>query len=133
MKKNDFSWTGFAITGMGIGFPITTLCVGLAGGWDGVALGMLTWAVASALFGLVSGLVFYKSNLNLLAATVVHFLCCLTIAVAAGMICGYADNVLTLLGGIAPVFVVIYAVVYGCIYFAMKKEAEKVNKSLNEN
>ena len=130
--KNKFPWFGFAITGMGVGFPVTTLCVGLIGGWDYVALGMLTWAVASALFGLVSGLVFYKSNLNLLAATIVHFLCCLTIAMAASIICNYADSWLTLLAGILPVFVVVYAIVYACFYHTMKKEAEKINQALNQ-
>ena len=130
MKKNNDSWISFALNGTGIGFPVTVLCMLLIGGYNPVIHEILVWLVASALFGLASGLFFQKQNLNLLTATALHFVCCLVIASGAGWLCGYADSFLALLGGILPVFVLIYALVYLSIFCLMKREANQINKAL---
>lgn len=132
MKKNQESWITYALNGAGIGFPITVLCMLLIGGWNQATWELLVWLTASVLFGLTSGLFFQKLNLKLLTATGLHFLCCLTVASAAGWLCGYADSFLELLGAMVPVFVLVYAVVYLAIFFAMKREAEQINKALEE-
>ena len=46
------------ITGMGVGFPVTLTCMAAIGGFNPVIREFLTWAVASALCGLVSYLLF---------------------------------------------------------------------------
>ncbi len=130
MKKNNDSWISFALNGTGIGFPVTALCMLLIGGYNPVIREILVWMVASALFGLASGLFFQKQNLNLLTATALHFVCCLSIASGAGWLCGYADSFLALLGGMVPVFVLVYAVVYLSIFCIMKREAKQINKAL---
>jgi uncharacterized membrane protein YfcA len=131
MKKNNDSWISFALNGTGIGFPVTALCMLLIGGYNPVIHEILVWMIASALFGLASGLFFQKQNLNLLTATALHFVCCLGIASGAGWLCGYAESFLALLGGMLPVFVLVYAVVYLSIFCIMKREAERINKALD--
>ena len=130
MKKNNFPWISFALSGTGIGFPITALCMLLIGGWNTATREILIWMAASALFGLASGLFFQKLNMKLLTATALHCICCLTIASLAGWLCGYADSFLELACGMIPVFALVYAVVYLSSFFAMKKEAERINKAL---
>ena len=131
MKNQKTSLLQLALTGTGIGFPITALCVVMIGGWNQAASELVIWAAASALFGIVSGLIFEKSNLNLPLAIAIHCLCCLAIALAAGMLCGYAEDLISLAAGLVPVFVLIYAVVYGAIVLAMKLQAKKINAALN--
>lgn len=132
MKKNHFPWLTYAITGTGIGFPVTAVCMLLIGGFNQATRELLIWMVASVLFGLTSGLVFQKLNLKLIAATALHFACCLAIASTAGWLCGYADSFLELLGGMVPLFVLVYACVYLAIFFGMKREAERINRALEE-
>lgn len=132
MKKNHFPWLTYAITGAGIGFPVTAVCMLLIGGFNQAARELLIWMVASVLFGLTSGLVFQKLNLKPIVATALHFVCCLAIASTAGWLCGYADSFLELLGGMVPLFVLVYACVYLAIFFGMKREAERINRALEE-
>lgn len=132
MKKNHESWITFALNGTAIGFPITALCMLLIGGYNSATREILVWMAASALFGLTSGLFFQKLNLKLLTATALHFVSSLITASAAGWLCGYADSFLELVWAMVPVFILVYAVVYLSIFFAMKREAKKINKSLEE-
>jgi hypothetical protein len=129
MKKN-IPWLSYALSGTGIGFPVTALCMVLIGGVNQATCEILIWMAASALFGLTSGLFFQKLNLKLITATVLHFACCLVIASGAGWLCGYADSFLKLLVGMVPVFALVYAGVYLAIVFSMKREAEQINKVL---
>lgn len=131
MKKNHFPWISYALSGTGIGFPVTALCMLLIGGWNEVTREILVWMAASALFGITSGLFFRKENLNLLTATALHCVCCLCIASLAGWLCGYAPSFLKLIGSMIPVFALVYAVVYLSIFFGMKKEAERINRALD--
>ena len=130
MKKNNESWISFALSGTGIGFPVTAVCMLLIGGYNEVTREVLIWMAASALFGIASGLFFQKLNLKLLTATALHFVCCLGIASTAGWLCRYADSFLELVGSMVPMFVLVYAVVYLATFFAMKREAAQINKAL---
>lgn len=130
MHKNHVSWISYALNGTGIGFPITALCMLLIGGYNSAIREILVWMVASALFGLTSGLFFQKLNLKLITATALHFVCSLLIASTAGWLCGYADSFLELLMGMVPVFVLVYVAVYLSVVYAMKREADKINKAL---
>ena len=132
MNKKSFPWLVCAITGCGIGFPVTLLCMTLLGGFNEVIAQFLTWMVASALFGLITGLLSYKCSRSLPAATAIHCVWCLIIAAAACTICGYGDNFLTVLIHIVPVFVIVYALIYAFCFLAMTREAKKINQMLNK-
>lgn len=132
--KNIFlSLVEFLITGIGIGIPIALTCITLMGGYNDTILGIIIWAVASALMGLVSGLIFHFGKFNLPVSTVLHCVCCLAIAVGASTLCGYGDNFFSILIGILPVFVIVYAVLYSISIITMKIQAKKVNEELNKN
>lgn len=130
MKNNNFSWTSCILTSAGIGFIATVSCMLLFGGWNEATRELLIWLSASVLFGIASGLFFRKEDGSLLTATALHFVCCLGIAAGAGWLCGYAEGFLTLLGAMIPVFLAVYAVVYLAFFFAMKREAARVNRNL---
>lgn len=132
MKKNNIPWMQYVLTGTGIGFPVTALCMLLIGGFNQATKEILIWVVASGLFGVASGLFFQKLNLKLLTASALHFVFCLVIGSGAGWLCGYADSFLALLTGMLPVFVLVYGIVYLCIYLSMRREAEQINKALGE-
>lgn len=122
-----------AIVGMGIGFPITLLCMTLVGGFNAVVMEFLVWMIASALYGVLSGVLFYKKNeLSLPAAMALHCLGCLTVTIAAAAICGYADSIRTLLLGVLPVFLVIYGLVYAFCIFLMKQDEKQINQALEK-
>ena len=131
MKKEKFPWMSYVITGAGIGFPITVLSMILLGGFSQAAKELLIWLVASILFGATSGLFFVRMNIKPIVATGLHFVCCLAIASGSCWLCGYAESFLELLGALVPMFTLIYAVVYLAIFFAMKREEKKINKTLD--
>lgn len=122
-----------ALIGMGIGFPITLACMTLIGGFNAVMMEFLVWMVASALYGMISGAMFYtKNDLPLPAAMALHCLGCLIVTVAAAAICSYSDSVVALVLNVLPVFVVIYVLVYGFCIFLMKKNEKQINQALSE-
>ena len=131
MKNEKPSVLNYALIGIGIGIPVTLICMILIGGFNSVVAEFLTWTVASALFGVIS-LIFEKSELPLPAAMAIHCVGCFAIAIAACAVCGYADNFLSLVIGILPVFVVIYVVIYAVIVLTMKANEKKINKALEK-
>ena len=132
MKKNHTPWMQYLLTGTGIGFPVTVLCMTLVGGYNQATRELIIWLTASALFGLTSGLFYQKLNLDLLVATALHAVCCLGIASTAGWLCGYADSFLELVKGILPVFALIYTFVYLWVFFSMTRQAKQINDSLEK-
>lgn len=132
MKNTRFPWMSYVISGAGIGFPITVLSMILIGGFTQAARELMIWLVASILFGVTSGLFFQKLNLKLLIATALHYVCCLVIASGSCWLCGYADSIPELLGALVPMFTLIYAGVYLVIFFGMKREAERINRVLEQ-
>lgn len=133
-SKNTFlSLIRFLITGIGIGIPVALTCITLMGGYNDTILGIIIWTVASALLGLVSGLIFHCSKFNLPVSTALHCVSCLAIAVVASTICGYGDNFLSILIKVVPIFVVVYAVLYTIAIIRMKIQAKKVTEKLMKN
>lgn len=131
MKKN---YLINLIIGMGFGFPITLLCMTLMSGYSEVIQEFLVWMVASALYGLLSGVFFdLKSNLPLPVAIVAHCLGCMTITAGGVAICGYGSSFLSALLRILPVFAVIYVVVYIIAFFLMKNDEKQINQALEKN
>lgn len=133
MKTKFFSILTACITGIGIGVPITLLCMTCLGGFNGVVKEFLVWTIASALFGVLSLVLFQLPNsLSLPTATALHCLGCMAVATTAGAIIGYADSFLSLFLAILPVFLLVYLLLYGGSYFAMKKEAQRINEELKK-
>lgn len=131
-NNNQNSLFSGALTGLGIGFPVTILCMLLIGGFNAVIAELLTWMVASALFGIVSWTVFDKLELSMPLATAIHCICCLLIVSSACFICGYTDNFFTLLTAILPVFLIIYIFIYLFVFLSMKKHEKEINETLNK-
>lgn len=121
------------IVGMGFGFPATLLCMTLIGGFNPVVKEFLVWMVASALYGLVSVLVFNsKKEMALPLAMALHCVGCLAVTVAAVFVCGYVESILSFLLGVLPVFVIVYAVITGVSLLMMKIEEKRINEKLNK-
>lgn len=122
-----------AIVGMGFGFPITLLCMTLIGGYNDVIAEFLVWMAASALYGILSGVMFRgKLELPLPAALGLHCLGCLAITLGATVVCGYVTDIVSALPVLIP-FAVIYAVVYGLCVCMMKRNEKQINQALNES
>ena len=121
------------IVGMGIGFPVTLLCMILIGGYQPVMKEFLVWMVASALYGVLSTVIFdSKKELALPLAMALHCVGCLIVTLAAAMILGYAENFVSLVAGVLPVFVIVYAVIYGVCIITMKINEKKINEALKQ-
>lgn len=117
------------ITGIGIGMPITIICMIIIGGWNGVIKEFLVWLVASALFGVLS-LVFKSARLPLPLITAIHCVGCLIITCSACAIIGYSDSFFSILLAVLPVFIVVYAVIYIVALLSARAEAKKINETL---
>ena len=121
------------ITGMGVGFPVTLICMMVIGGFNPVIREFLTWAAASALYGLISYLLFRKEeSMGIPAILGLHCLCCAAVTVGAVMVCGYVQGLGQILVAILPVFAVVYLVVLGFFYGCTKWEEKKVNRALEK-
>ncbi|MBQ2944918.1 MAG: DUF3021 domain-containing protein [Ruminococcus sp.] len=120
------------LTGIGIGIPITIICMVCIGGWNEVIKEFLVWTVASALFGVLSVVTFSNEKMNLILATVLHCIGCLFITVGACWVIGYADSVFEILPSVAPVFVIVYAAIYSISVISMRKNAKKANDALSK-
>lgn len=133
MKINFSHIVQSVLSGLGIGFPVTLICMTVIGGWSGIVCEFAVWMTASALFGLLTGVVFHsRFDLPLPAAMALHCVGCFAVAVGAAAVIGYADDLVGLMGAIAPVFVIVYVVIYAlCIGF-MKYQEKQINRSLDE-
>ena len=121
------------IMGMGIGFPVTLICMMVIGGFNPVIRELLTWAVASALYGVISYLLFRKEeSMGIPAILGLHCLCCAAITVGAVMVCGYVQSLGRILVAILPVFAVVYLMIFGFFYGYIKWEEKKVNRALEQ-
>ena len=121
-----------ALTGIGIGIPVALVCMTLIGGYNAVIQEFLIWTVASALFGILSGLTFHNDDrLNLPAATLLHCIGCMAITTGACFLCGYTNSLGQLVVHILPVFILIYVLIYGVIMLSSKLQEKKINKDLS--
>lgn len=118
------------ISGIGIGMPVTIICMLILGGWNETIKEFLVWLVASALFGVLS-ILFKNSRISLPIITAIHCVGCLIITCTACAINGYSDSFWSILISVLPVFVVVYAAIYITTLIAAKAEAKKINEALN--
>lgn len=118
------------IIGMGFGFPVTLMCMVVFGGYNEVLKEFIVWMAASALYGLLSSVVFdLKSDLPLWGSIGLHAFGCIAITIVAALLCGY----ITKLSGVLPVLIpaiVIYLLIYGICVLIMKQNEKQVNKAL---
>lgn len=119
-----------AITGMGFGFPVTLLCMARFGGFNEVVQELLVWMVASALYGILSGVLFDKENdLPQIALIGIHFIGCAAITIGAALLNGYVTDI----GDVLPILipaVIIYAVICGICILLNKQTEKQINKAL---
>ena len=121
------------IVGVGIGSPVTLVCMGLIGGFQPIMKELLVWIVASALYGVISVLIFNnKKDLALPLAMLLHCIGCLIITVAAVVICGYVESILSFALNVLPIFVVVYVVILGVCFVMMKAEEKRINEKLSK-
>lgn len=133
MKINSSLLIQAALSGMGFGFPVTLLCMTLIGGYNGVIREFLVWMAASALFGILSALLFRDDiDLPFPAALALHCAGCFIVSVSAAAIIGYADSLVTLITAILPVFVIVYALIYAVCFAIMKHHEKQINNALNK-
>ena len=119
------------ITGIGVGMPISILCISLLGGWDDTVKEIFVWLTASAVFGVLS-LIFNIEKLNLITSTILHCFGCLAVTCGACTINGYSDNFFEIFISVLPVFAVVYIVIYTLAMVSAKMQAKKINASLNK-
>ena len=121
-----------AIIGMGFGFPITLLCMGLLGGNNAVMKELLVWMAASAMYGLLSTVMDSdKIDLPLPVSIGVHALGCIGITMGAAFLCGYIRSI----GDVIPILIpalIIYFVVCLICFLLMKQNEKQINKALEE-
>ena len=121
-----------AIIGMGFGFPITLLCMGVFGGYTAVMKELLVWMAASALYGLLSAAMDSdKIDLPLPVSIGVHALGCIVITMGAAFLCGYIQRVADVIPILMPA-VIIYFVVCLICFLLMKQNERQINKALEE-
>ncbi len=121
-----------AITGMGFGFPVTLLCMSLFGGYNVIVQEFLVWMVASALYGLLSVILFDRKNdLPQMAVLGLHFVGVTVITIAAALLNGYVSSFADVLPILIPTLV-IYVVITGVCAFLNKKTEKQINKALDE-
>lgn len=122
-----------AVYGIGIGVPITLLCMTLIGGFNSIVKEFLVWTIASAIFGILSVLIFSdEREWSVPKAMILHCISCLFVAVVAGAICGYTNDPLNLCLSIVPVFFVAYILAYLISYLLRKAEEKRINQSLKK-
>ena len=133
MKINSSALIQSVLTAMGIGFPVTLVCMTVIGGFNGVILEFLVWMIASALFGALTAVLLHSQNeLPFPAALGLHCIGCFAVTLAACAIIGYSDSLMALICGILPVFVVIYVIIYGICFAIMKHHEKQINEALNQ-
>ena len=121
-----------AITGMGFGFPVTLLCMIAFGGYNEVVREIFVWMVASALYGILSGILFDRRNdLPQLLAIALHFVGCAVITVVAVLVNGYVTGIVDVLPILVPA-VGIYAAICGVCILLNKQTEKRINKALEE-
>ncbi|MBQ8572541.1 MAG: DUF3021 domain-containing protein [Ruminococcus sp.] len=118
------------LTGIGIGIPITLICIISMGGFNDTIREILVWTVSSALFGVLSVFTFGNDRLNFILATVFHCIGCFGITVGTCAINGYADK--GSFGYLLLIFVIVYGVLYGSSLISMKINAKKANEALSK-
>lgn len=131
MKKNSMNLFPCALTGIGYGIPVTLLCMTLIGGWQEPLGEFTVWTVASALIGILSGIAFGSEKLTLPMTLAIHGTGTFAIVVGACWFCGYASSFIRLFTGVLPVFLIVYAAIYGINYFLIKQEEKRINAALN--
>ena len=121
-----------AIIGMGFGFPVTLVCMALFGGFHPVLRELMIWMAASALYGILSGVIFTKNEeFPLPVAVGLHCLGCIVITLGAAALCGYVTGIADILPVLIPALI-IYALIYGICILMMKHNEKQINQVLQK-
>lgn len=129
MLKNIIK-SGFV--GLGVGFVITTFCTYFTPSQMVPFTILLTWVLASIVYGSSSVLFDY---LDLRFALISHFLISLiTTFIATSVVISYyqVEDKLITYGAIVLNFIIVYLIIIAVHFFSQKRNAEKINQLLNQ-
>lgn len=125
------------ITGLGIGFIITTICLWAfkldqASGAE-VMRQFTTWLFASALYGLIS--IIYDTSIPFPFSLAVHFLLCAAVTFVASIVSGIMSYMqwYQWFIYILPVFIGIYILIGLVMTIVTRCDANKINNKINNN
>lgn len=123
----------YAATGLAIGSIVSCACLCLmslayTGAVHPVLVEVMAWLGASLVYGLAS-MLFEWERLSLPLATALHMVICLAITLLVAYGLGYGAGV-SLLMGVTPVFLVIYAVIYLAFTLHDRRCAQQANQRL---
>lgn len=125
----------YAATGLAIGSIVScaSLCVmslAYTGAVHPVLVEVMAWLGASLFYGLAS-MLFEWERLALPLATALHLAICLTVTLLVAYGLGYGAGI-SLLLGVAPLFLVIYAAIYLGFYLHERRCARQANARLKK-
>ena len=118
-----------------IGFPFTLICLWIFGAYEAtgmVVLRMCTvWYIASILYGVVS-MIYDFDILSLPVTIIIHFIVCFVITIGAAAAAGLLQVMSfgKMLLSVAPVFVIIYAVICVITTMAIKHDEKQINNKI---
>lgn len=116
-----------AVIGLAYGWIATTICMWCFNGSDDTIKQMTCWLICSPIFG-ISAIIYDK--LDLIPATLIHFLITITIASANSYLLGYEETFFGTVLEILPSFIIIYVIIYAIVMFIDKKNAKELTEKL---
>ena len=132
MKKKIIDFAEHILVAVGIGAIVSTICMYAANSSPLVQETLKNtgaWLIASALFGIFSK-IYDCEELPLPAAIGIHMGGCLVVTLVTCWLLGYAEFGGNFFLAIVPLFLVIYAVIAGLLFWADHKSAREVNERL---
>lgn len=118
-----------------IGFPFTLVCLWIFGAYEAtgmVVLRMCTvWYIASILYGVIS-MIYDFDILSLPVTIIIHFIACFAITIGAAAAAGLLQVMSfgKMLLAVAPVFVIIYAIISVITTIAIKRDEKQINNKI---
>lgn len=124
------------ITGLGLGFVITTICLWAFGVYEANGITVMrqytTWLVASALYGLIS--LIYDSDVKFPLSLAIHFGSCAAVTFVASFVSGLFEfmRLYEWFIYVLPVFCIIYAVTGAVVTLVAKCQIKKINDKVKK-
>lgn len=118
-----------AFIGLGVGSVASTVSIAVMNGMDDTIRQVLVWLAASAVFGIISGIM-CMDFANLPVRTVIHFALCFLLAVTVGDFLDYSTGWFAGAKAMLPAFLLIYMVIYISVYSVRIVQTRRLNQRL---
>ncbi len=116
----------YMITGLAIGFVITTACFIYAIGLNEFSIQLLAWLVASLVYGAAS-YIFSCESIGTLPSSCIHFCICLSITLFNVYMLYRPYTIIVL-----TQFICIYVLIYIVFYCIERKKVKQLNRKLQK-